>query len=204
MHERAQEDIEGALQKVAGVLHVVTDAPAERVILVCDGLPRPGLEAAARSALAESGGEGPLPELVFSYVAKPDTQRRVRFGGLTLDRPHPNFSAATATLEWQGEEFVGTAQGEGGAPLELRICAQATVEALHGILRDEVTFQLVGIKAIRIFDHDLVAVLLHSPQALDRRLIGSSLVVEDQLHRSAGLAVLNATNRLLGNYLATE
>ena len=129
-------------------------------------------------------------------------QRRVRFEGVEVQRPRPNYTIASVDLEWRGERYVGRSEGEGGGALELRVCGQATVEALQLIVGGEVTFQLVGVKAIRIFDHDLIAVLLHSPQAADRRLVGISLVVDDP-DRSAVLAVLNATNRLLGNYIDT-
>jgi hypothetical protein len=43
-------------------------------------------------------------------------------------------------------------------------------------------------------------VLLRSEQAAEKQLIGSSLVAQG-FHRAASLAVLNATNRLPGNFL---
>lgn len=126
--------------------------------------------------------------------------RRVRFVRVELQRPRVGHVVAEVDLEWASAHFTGSAEGEGGPVGELRLCAQATLRAIEATLEGELKFQLVGVKATRIFDNDLVAVLIHSDDAPDHRLIGVSLVSLDVYH-SAALAVLNATNRVLGNYL---
>lgn len=129
--------------------------------------------------------------------------RRVRWLGIEVQRPRVGWMTAEVELEWAGKTYRGRGEGEGGLASELRVCGLASSRALESILDGALTLSVVGIKSIRVFDHDLVAVLLHSPQAPDRHLVGVSLVAAD-VHRSASLAVLNATNRLLGNYLATS
>jgi hypothetical protein len=129
--------------------------------------------------------------------------RRVRFIEILVEKPRIGWMSAATRLEWEGATYEGRAEGEGGPASELRISALATTRALEKLLDGELALSVVGIKSMRIFDHDLVAVLLHSPQATDRNLIGVSLVTAD-ICRSAALAVLNSTNRLLGNYLATS
>ena len=95
-------------------------------------------------------------------------------------------------------------EGESGSAVELRLAALATLNALSAVLADELTFALIGIRAIRVFDRDLVVVSIHSEQeGADRPLLGTGLVTESLWHGTA-LAVLNASNRLLGNYLSTE
>jgi hypothetical protein len=58
----------------------------------------------------------------------------------------------------------------------------------------------VGIKGFRAFDAEVVVAVLRGGTTDGRTLIGAALATEN-LHRSAALAVLNATNRILGNYL---
>ena len=78
----------------------------------------------------------------------------------------------------------------------------ATLAALDQVLDGRVKFQMVGIKPFRAFDADVVVALLRS-DVDGKSLIGAALATEDP-YRSAALAVLNATNRHLGNYLGTN
>jgi hypothetical protein len=193
------EELRSELEALEGVQRAVVDGVTGEIVVVCDtrsqGTVEPGLD-----AILEREGISAESAEVFFTGSGP--QRRVRFDTVEVKRPRPNYTISSVELGWEDRTYIGRSEGEGGGALELRVCAQATVEAIHAVVAGEVTFQLVGVKAIRIFDHDLIAVLLHSPQAADRRLVGLSLVVDDP-DRSACVAVLNATNRMLGNYLGT-
>ena len=196
------ENLRSELEALDGVKLAVVDEATGEIVVVYEPRAKAKVEPEVEAILAREGIPAESAEIYFTQGPSATPPRRIRFDGVQVQRPRPNFTLATVELEWQGEHYAGRSEGEGGGALELRVCAQATVEALHQIVGGEVTFQLVGVKAIRIFDHDLIAVLLHSPQAADRRLVGLSLVMDDP-DRSASLAVLNATNRLLGNYLGT-
>lgn len=190
-------------EALPGVRRAIVDGSPLRVHLICEtDAEGPPIDAAARLVLTAQGMDAEETRIDLAYLDSPQTHRRVRFVGLDLQRPHVGIIQARVQLDWTGDRCIGEAEGEGGSAGEIRVCAQAAVRALEAVLKGEVTFVLVGTKAIRIFDNDLVAVLLHCPQAPDRRLIGVSLVTADP-NRAASLAVLNATNRLLGNYLAT-
>jgi hypothetical protein len=192
------EDLRSELEALEGVQRAVVDGATGDIVVVCDTRSQAKVEPGLDAILEREGISAESAEIYFTGAGGP--QRRVRFDAVEVKRPRPNYTISSVELEWQDRRYVGRSEGEGGGALELRVCAQATVEALHAVMAGEVTFQLVGVKAIRIFDHDLIAVLLHSPQAADRRLVGLSLVVDDP-DRAACLAVLNATNRLLGPYL---
>ncbi len=84
--------------------------------------------------------------------------------------------------------------------MDLRLAALATVRTLEAVLQGQADFHLVGIKNIRAFDTDIIMVLLRMEERPDLSLVGASLSVDNPF-RSAALAVLNATNRVLGNYL---
>jgi hypothetical protein len=78
------------------------------------------------------------------------------------------------------------------------------VQALWSAVEPTVDFDLLGVKAVRAFDATVVIVALAARGTeLTARLGGSSLTETDP-PRGAALAVLNATNRMLGNYLVTR
>jgi hypothetical protein len=108
-------------------------------------------------------------------------------------------------LSWaDGREFVGESDGVTSQAGELRCSAVAAVEALERAVDPHVDFELLGVKAVRAFDATVVIVSLSARMEADAsRLVGSYLTETDP-PRGAALAVLNATNRLLGNYLITR
>ncbi len=66
---------------------------------------------------------------------------------------------------------------------------------------NKLTFELLGVKAVRAFDATVVIISLSCHNGTPAtRLVGSCLSEHDH-HRCAALAVLNATNRLLGNII---
>lgn len=68
-------------------------------------------------------------------------------------------------------------------------------------MQGTVGFELLGVKAVRAFDSTVIIVSL-ATQGDDggHRVVGSYLT-ENDAARGAALAVLNATNRILGNRL---
>jgi hypothetical protein len=194
-----QERLVAALNELPGVHRALSDEATASVFLICSASePEAVVLAAADEALREHSAEG--VKIQITYPSAPTPARRARFLGVSVEPQGAGTSRASVELEWGGATFTGTAEGEVTGVGEMRSCAQATLMALESMIEGAARFTLIGIKASRIFDTDLVAVLLRSEQAVDKQLIGSSLVAES-LHRAASLAVLNATNRLLGNFL---
>lgn len=195
------EQLTADLEALPGVQRAIVAGPPWQAYLVCDADASPAHVQAAVHALLVTAG---LPvgdlELHLAYLSASGSERRVRFHRITLDHPRIGTASAAVALEWGGTIFHGVDEGEGGPAGELRVAAKATLRALQAVLEDVLTFELVGIKALRVFDHDLVAVLVRCLQVPDRRLIGITLV-SGEIAPAASRAVLNATNRLLGNYL---
>jgi hypothetical protein len=107
-------------------------------------------------------------------------------------------------LEWkEGVSYEGSAEGIGSQTGELRCAAEATVEALERAVDGKLKLELLGVKAVRAFDAVVVIVSLSCHNGSAQRVVGSYLS-EDELPRGAALAVLNATNRLLGNIVFTR
>jgi hypothetical protein len=107
---------------------------------------------------------------------------------------------ARVVLEGQpGVRFEGAAAGLGSQAGELRCAAEAAANALGKVTGDKLEFELLGVKSVRAFDATVVIVALSCHEGEEAlRLVGSCLT-EDSPHRSAAMAVLNATNRYLGN-----
>ncbi|HEX6041773.1 hypothetical protein [Longimicrobium sp.] len=196
-------DARGRLQSellgLEGIRRVIVDDDAPlRIWLVCERTDAP-VEMLVRSILARDGLRADDAEVHVSYLAMPEPRRRVRFVSARMAMPRFGRARAEVELEWGGQTFADAVEGETGNAMELRHAAQATLGALAGILNGRMQFSLVGIKSVRAFDTDLVVVLLRTDNV--NPLIGASLATSDT-YRSAALAVLNATNRVLGNYLS--
>ena len=127
----------------------------------------------------------------------PAPRERPRFSRFRMARMADGRCRARVALQWEHlGRFIGEAEALGAASGELRCAAQACLNALAQGAPD-VAFDILGVKAIRAFDANVVLVSLAvrgSPSS--RRLVGSCLAGEN-LGRAAALAVLQATNRLV-------
>jgi len=126
---------------------------------------------------------------------------RLRFLDFTFQRLPSGRCRARVVLSWaDGRQFVGESEGIISQAGELRCSASAAVRALERVSQPKVGFEVLGVKAVRAFDATVVIVSLSAKtDASASRLVGSYLTENDP-PRGAALAVLNATNRLLGNY----
>lgn len=122
--------------------------------------------------------------MAFDFTRLPNGRCRAR---VVLERP-------------EGGRHEGLAEGMASAAGGLRCAAQATALALEAAVSGEVALELLGVKAVRAFDATVVIVSLgcRVTGTAPARLVGSCLTDGDS-ERCAVLAVLNATNRVLGN-----
>jgi hypothetical protein len=104
-------------------------------------------------------------------------------------------------LTWSdGRQFVGESEGVISQAGELRCSAEAAVRALERVVQPQLALEVLGVKAVRAFDATVVIVSLAvRADTVASRLVGSYMAEKDP-PRGAALAVLNATNRVLGNY----
>ncbi|CAN5817358.1 hypothetical protein BH23GEM3_BH23GEM3_18090 [soil metagenome] len=202
LEEKNRAELRETLEAISGVRRALVDGPPWTVFLVCEAaatLPEP-VEARARAAMEIAGLHGLDVQLHVSYLSAPEPRRRVAFVGAHLSYPQVGHARAQVSLEWQDRVVAGEAEGASGPAADLRLCALAAVRALEQVLPDTPVAQLVGVKSVRVFDHDLVIVLLRSATNSNQPVVGACLDTSGPA-RSASLAVLNATNRVLGNYL---
>lgn len=134
-------------------------------------------------------------------ASEPRFPDRLRFAEFTIERLPNGRCRARVVLSWQEvNEFVGESEGLGSQAGELRCAAEACVIALGKAVKGEIKFELLGVKAVRAFDSNVIIVSMAIPdQKETHRLVGCFLTDDVDPTRGAALAVLNATNRILGN-----
>ena len=133
------------------------------------------------------------------------SQQRLRFDEFGFQRLANGRCRAKVQLSWtDGRVFQGESEGMTSQAGELRCSALAAVQALERVSEPAMQFELLGVKAVRAFDATVIIVSLSVRDAAGaRRLVGSFLTDTDP-PRGAALAVLNATNRIMGNYFTTR
>ena len=112
--------------------------------------------------------------------------------------------------------MVGKASGQSSPVSDLRVAAEAGIAAIEKFTSGGLKLELLGVKALRAFDANIVIVSVEvkrgdGPARLlgitgepgPARLLGAACN-EENLARAAVVAVLNATNRVLGNFIATR
>lgn len=202
MDDTLRDTLRAQFEAMDGVRHAFVNGPPLQVFLICDGAgaDESSPELSARALLTRNGFPASDAELHLSYLAPPEARRRVRLVGVEMERPRIGRALATVELEWGGTVHREQAEGDAGPAAELRLVATATLRSLERVLGGALAFELVGIRSLHAFDNDLMVVLTRPRQTPRQSLVGVALVPENPI-RSASLAVLNATNRILGNYL---
>ena len=132
--------------------------------------------------------------------AKPD---RLKFGSFTFTRSPAGRCIVQVELEFTGKRFIGKTEGQSSPVGDLRLGAEAAMQAVEAFAQGGLGLELMGVKLVRAFDANVVIVSCTQRTARGTRLVGCYLADRDAV-RGAALAVLNATNRVLGNYLTTR
>ncbi|HSJ26241.1 MAG TPA: hypothetical protein VK929_16295 [Longimicrobiales bacterium] len=183
------------LEDLDGVDQVVVDAGSRHVCIILHGSAAvPDLETATREL-----AEGCTVHL--THRAERRERQRVRFASVDRIVQPDQHVMFTVTLEWGGTEYSASATGEKGEALELRTAASAALAAVTALVPDDLDVRLAGIKHVRAFDADMVVVSLFRREGQPRNLVGAVVAGSDS-PRAAVTAVLNALNRLLGNFLS--
>ena len=137
-------------------------------------------------------------------AAAPD-RGRLRFTGYTFIRTPTGQCTAEVELTWtDGRTMTGRASGQSSPLGDYRIAADAALHAIEGFVAGLVRFEIIGVKAIKAFDANVVIVSIHSHRdGAVATLLGCYLAETDPI-KAAAYAVLNATNRMIGNAVSTR
>ncbi|MDH4043318.1 MAG: hypothetical protein OEY20_11350 [Gemmatimonadota bacterium] len=132
-------------------------------------------------------------------------EERLRFVDFQFTTSPNGRCRAEVTLGFGADaRWMGSAEGLASDAGEMRCSAEATLHAIEASAGGAISFELLGVKAVRAFDTIVLIVSVVSRESgQTHRLVGSFLA--DQEHtRGAALAILNATNRVMGNIFARE
>ena len=142
------------------------------------------------------------PRVTETSVAR---QERLRFSKFTFERTPSGQVSCHVTLEFgPGEVISGKASGQASPAGDSRLGAEATIRALESFTEGTLTFDLIGVKVVRAFDANIViSSLMQRGDDGPERLLGCYLA-EGDLVRGAALSVLNATNRVMGNFILSR
>jgi hypothetical protein len=131
---------------------------------------------------------------------------RLRFVACRMERAAAAMTRVTVELDGpvMGQRINTKAEGSTCVGGDMRLAAQAMLDALMHATKGVLRFELVGVKPIRAFDTNVVvaAVMVHG-DGMSRRLVGTAIVDEDAI-TGAALAALNATNRVVSPLLLQE
>lgn len=196
--------LRGRLEEDHQIVRAVLDEEQGSIWLITlPDAPEPALRDRVRAVLTEFGIEADDAHIEFAQTTPTPHRRRVRFAGATRQETRDGHVRIHAELEWQGERFAGDAEGESGALIELRTAGHAALQAVEKLTKGEIKLRLIGVKQLRAFDTELVVASLVRTEGDVQRFVGSVLATSDP-PRAACLAVLNALNRTLGNFLRTD
>ena len=132
--------------------------------------------------------------------------QRIRLESFEITELDSGRVRADIALSWTGDDrYAASAEGDDSPHGQLRAAAEATASALIQATSDRVALEVLAVKAIEAFDTILVVVSLSSRvDELSERLVGACLIRGREPTRGAVLAVLDATNRLVGKVMHGE
>ena len=131
---------------------------------------------------------------------------RIKFRDFELTLLPDGTCSSVVELAWGDKDtYIGRAKGVNSSTGILRCSAEAAANALEQASPEELRLELLGVKSVKAFDSVLVVVSLSSAVAgADRQRLVGSTISQGQPARGAALAVLSATNRLLGNIIQAQ
>ena len=142
------------------------------------------------------------PRVTDTSVAR---QERLRFSNFVFERTPSGQVSCLVTLECApGELISAKVSGQASPAGDVRLGAEATIRALETFTEGNLKFDLIGVKVVRAFDANIViSSLMQRGDDGPERLLGCFLA-EGDLVRGAALSVLNATNRVMGNFILSR
>ncbi len=206
LNAATRAELESELSAVDGALFAAIDEATGDVWVIRDKDQEPvPLELAVRARLNELGHDAEGVRLTLAVPLESEPRRRVRFVDAGREQEATGTVKVAVDVEWDGAVYRGEASGEKGIAIELKTTGVAVVRALERLADREFRLRVIGVKQIHAFDSEvMVASLLRKTEDQGSKKLVGAAVVEDDMIRAAAIAVLDALNRTLGNFLATN
>ncbi len=117
---------------------------------------------------------------------------------MVLDQVGDRCSARVTLSLPPDVEMIGTAEGEASQHGRLWCAAEATARAIESAAPSQLELAIIAVQLVETVHAVLIVVSLANPAKQEGKRLVGSCVVKEQPERSAVLAVLSATNRLVG------
>jgi hypothetical protein len=128
-------------------------------------------------------------------------RERLNFSSFTFTRSPSGRCVVHVELEYDNKRYTGTCEGQSSPIGDLRLGSEAAMQAIEAFSDGNLGLELMGVKLVRAFDSNVVIVSLTQRAQRGTRLVGCFLADQEPV-RGAALAVMNATNRVLGNFVS--
>ena len=133
-----------------------------------------------------------------------ENEDRIEFEEFKLEELPHGRCHALAVLSWpRGHNHVGTAEADDTETGRYWCAAEATARALE-LSVAEIKLDVQSVRLLREAETNIVVVLLSYELlgGMRQKLVGSCIVGKLKPFRSVALAVLKATNRIMGNVIS--
>jgi hypothetical protein len=194
-------DFEERLRRLPGIeaARVVTNGSAVTEVHIVTSLEKaPKQVVRDVQTLAQAAYSLVLDRRVVSVVQLPDSDLSQGDRPVVidvsehLDGSHSNVSV---TLEWQGDNLIGSVEGAAGEVTRHRLIAEATVAALRQALQENTAFGVTSVDLVTLSGRRVaIAQIVIVGEGKERLMVGSALVDSDA-GRAVVRAVLDALNR---------
>lgn len=204
--KKVVRNVESALLAEAGVKidHRIISVAQRRASMPDTETPREegpeknGARATVDSGSAPAPGEEPDEPTAADPSGEGVTSDRLVLESVHLERRAGEKIVCTVTLS-DGDTHEGRATGMDHRNTRLTVVGKAALDAVREVTDPARTLMLDGVETVDAFGGQMVVALVHAMK--NRRatpLVGAALV-EDSREETAVLAVLDATNRWVGN-----
>lgn len=130
-------------------------------------------------------------------TAPPRAVPRVVFHRLRVVEEDPLKCTAYVELKLGDVIFEGSHRDTDTPEARVYAAARAVIEALEYLTEKEMAFYLAGLEQMRVYEDQVLIVLVEARRARHRmRMVGTAAVIDD-LHEAAVRAVLDAVNRFI-------
>jgi hypothetical protein len=122
-------------------------------------------------------------------------RRRHVYKGFESNRVPPHGFRCKVTIELDGKEHVGVAEGREVPGVRAEIAARATLDAIEKAERKGIALALQGARVLRVFDRPVVVAGVYGLNGQHPRSLVGVCLVKDSVEQASVLATLQATDR---------
>ena len=155
-------------------------------------------------SVATTKPDGATPAVGVPVQANGDSgqqklaERRLYFEDVEVRGSRASGSTCKVTLKRGDATWIGEAEGIESARTRVELAARAALTAIKNFEGSRRAWELVGVRRVDAFDTAFVFVGVETWIGRERTLLTGTCEIRDSAETSAVLAILDATNRWLG------